>query len=193
MWNLRKRFILWFKTSSVSYTSDPCYTYKHGRKIRERWHNSMESYCRQWWSLQTLVPSYSACFVEPVITDRHASAKTRHLPLYTMDSTSKVRPISKRCKLLTVRHCRDNLRFSSSVPVTVHFVSLCNSSFLHPAPVVVDFTAFSHYIYKIYNSPPPFFFTQCMSLLCTSTCSLDHRRLFFKWKSRIDFFYIYYF
>lgn len=155
----------------------------------------MESYCRQWWSLQTLVPSYSACFVEPVITDRHASAKTRHLPLYTMDSTSKVRPISKRCKLLTVRHCRDNLSFSSFVPVTVHFVSLCNSSFLHPAPVVVEFTAFSHYIYKIYNSPPPPFSRDACPwyVLFYSTSSLDHRRLFPQWKITNRFFYIYYF
>lgn len=66
-------------------------------------------------------------------------------------------------------------------------VALCNSSFLHPAPVVVDFTAFSHYIYKIYNSPPFFSHNACPS------CSLDHRRLFLKWKITNRFFYIYYF
>lgn len=73
-------------------------------------------------------------------------------------------------------------------------VALCNSSFLHPAPVVVEFTAFSHYIYKIYNSPPPFSRDACpWYVLFYSTSSLDHRRLFPQWKITNRFFYIYYF
>lgn len=156
----------------------------------------MESYCRQWWSLRTLVPSYSTCFVEPVITDRHASAKTRHRPLYTMDSTSKVRPISKRCKWLTVRHCRDNLRFSSFVPATVHFncrsMSLCviPASYILP-PLLWILLHFHITFIKFIIAPP--FFTQWMSLVCTSTCGLDHRCLFPQWKITNRFFYIYYF